>query len=103
MAESPSRSRWREHALILGHFLRHPGTVGTVAPSSARLAREIWNDDEYAAGLERQAADLKRRFNRDFWIGKDEYFALALGTDGKQVDALTSNNGHLLWSGIVDK
>jgi phospholipid N-methyltransferase len=41
MAESPSRSRWREHALILGHFLRHPGTVGTVAPSSARLAREM--------------------------------------------------------------
>jgi phospholipid N-methyltransferase len=41
MADPASRSRWREHALILGHFLRHPGTVGTVAPSSARLAREM--------------------------------------------------------------
>ena len=29
--------------------------------------------------------------------------ALALDTEGKQVDSLTSNNGHLLWSGIVDK
>ena len=32
-----------------------------------------------------------------------QYFALAVDNEGKQVDALTSNNGHLLWSGIVDK
>ena len=32
-----------------------------------------------------------------------EYFALALDADGSQVDALASNIGHLLWSGIVDK
>jgi glycogen debranching enzyme len=69
----------------------------------ARLAREVWKDPDYAAELERQAADLKRRFNRDFWLAEDEYFALALDTDGSKVDALTSNNGHLLWSGIVDK
>jgi glycogen debranching enzyme len=69
----------------------------------ARLAREIWKDPDYAAGLEHQAADLKRRFNRDFWVEDDEYFALALDPDGNQVDALGSNNGHLLWSGIVDK
>jgi glycogen debranching enzyme len=69
----------------------------------ARLAREIWKDPDYAAELEHQAADLKRRFNRDFWVEDDEYFALALDPDGNQVDALGSNNGHLLWSGIVDK
>ena len=69
----------------------------------ARLAREIWKDSAYADQLERQAADLKRRFNRDFWVEDGEYFALALDNEGKQVDALTSNNGHLLWSGIVDK
>ena len=70
---------------------------------AARLAREVWKDPPYGAELERQAADLKRRFNRDFWIEDEEYFALALDTDGAQVDALASNNGHLLWSGIVDK
>ena len=68
----------------------------------ARLAREIWKDEDYAQRLEEQAADLKRRFNRDFWIDKGEYFALALDPGGK-VDALSSNIGHLLWSGIVDK
>jgi len=69
----------------------------------ARLAREVWKDPAFADELEKQAAELKRRFNRDFWVEDDEYFALALDTEGKQVDALASNNGHLLWSGIVDK
>ena len=69
----------------------------------ARLAREVWKDPELAARLDKEAADLKRRFNRDFWVSDGEYFALALDADGAQVDALASNNGHLLWSGIVDK
>jgi glycogen debranching enzyme len=69
----------------------------------ARLARLVWKDDALAGRLEREAADLKRRFNRDFWVEDGEYFALALDPEGRQVDSLTSNNGHLLWSGIVDK
>jgi glycogen debranching enzyme len=69
----------------------------------ARLARLVWKDEALADRLEQEAADLKRRFNRDFWVEDGEYFALALDPDGAQVDALTSNNGHLLWSGIVDK
>ena len=69
----------------------------------ARLARSIWNDPAFAERLERQAADLKRRFNRDFWVADGGYFALALDPEGHQVDSLASNNGHLLWSGIVDK
>ncbi|HEU4657416.1 MAG TPA: glycogen debranching N-terminal domain-containing protein [Capillimicrobium sp.] len=68
----------------------------------ARLAREIWGDAALADELEREAADLKRRFNRDFWVADGEYFALALDPDGAQVDALSSNIGHLLWSGIVE-
>jgi glycogen debranching enzyme len=69
----------------------------------ARLAREIWKDPVLADELEKQAANLKRRFNRDFWVDDGGYFALALDADGNQVDALSSNNGHLLWSGIVDR
>jgi len=69
----------------------------------ARLARLIWNDPPFAEKLEREAADLKRRFNRDFWVEDGEYYALALDADGNKVDALSSNIGHLLWSGIVDE
>jgi glycogen debranching enzyme len=69
----------------------------------ARLARLVWQDPAYADLLEKQAAALKRRFNRDFWIDDGGYFAVALDHDGRQVDTLTSNIGHLLWSGIVDE
>jgi len=69
----------------------------------ARLARTFWNDPTLAAELEKQAAELKARFNRDFWIADRQFFALALNGDKRQVDALTSNIGHLLWSGIADE
>jgi glycogen debranching enzyme len=69
----------------------------------ARLARLVWKDPTFADELEKSAADLKRRFNRDFWVEDGGYFALALDTEGNQVDSLSSNNGHLLWSGIVEK
>ncbi|GAA2526556.1 amylo-alpha-1,6-glucosidase [Pilimelia columellifera] len=70
---------------------------------AARLARIAWKDPAFADRLEAEAAALKRRFNRDFWVADGQYFALALDADGNQVDALSSNIGHLLWSGIVDK
>jgi glycogen debranching enzyme len=69
----------------------------------ARLARLVWKDKELADRLEREATRLKRRFNRDFWIGDGGYYAVALDADGRRVDSLTSNIGHLLWSGIVSK
>jgi glycogen debranching enzyme len=69
----------------------------------ARLARLVWKDAPFADRLEQEAADLKQRFDRDFWLADRGYYALALDADGSQVDALASNIGHLLWSGIVDQ
>jgi glycogen debranching enzyme len=69
---------------------------------TARLAREVWHDDATADRLEHDAADLKARFNSDFWVTDGDFFALALDGDKHQVPTLTSNMGHLLWSGIVD-
>ncbi|MDG4808961.1 glycogen debranching N-terminal domain-containing protein [Micromonospora sp. WMMD1120] len=68
---------------------------------AARLAREFWDDNAYADRLEREAEALRDRFNRDFWLPHREYYALALDPYGEPVDALASNMGHLLWSGIV--
>ena len=69
----------------------------------ARLARDFWGDAALAQKLEQQAAELKRRFNQDYWIPGREFFALALDGQKRPVDALTSNIGHLLWSGIADE
>ncbi len=68
---------------------------------TARLAREVWDDAQLAARLEREAATLRERFNRDYWIEARGHYALALDGDKRQVDAMSSNVGHLLWSGIV--
>jgi len=69
----------------------------------ARLAREFWGDSDLANRLEKGAAELKQKFNRDFWIPEKQFFALALDGQKRKVDSLTSNVGHLLWSGIVDE
>jgi len=50
----------------------------------ARLAREFWNDPKLADSLEREAAELKDRFNQDFWIPEREFFALALDGDKRK-------------------
>jgi glycogen debranching enzyme len=68
---------------------------------AARLSRTCWGDDALADRLERDAAALRERFDRDFWLEKRGHYALALDRDKQPVDALTSNVGHLLWSGVV--
>ncbi|MET8944109.1 glycogen debranching N-terminal domain-containing protein [Streptomyces sp. NPDC004542] len=70
---------------------------------TAWVARTVWGDGTYAALLEQAAADLRDRFQRDFWMRERSFPALALDGEGRQVDALASDAGHLLWSGLLDK
>jgi glycogen debranching enzyme len=59
-------------------------------------------DDERANQLEREAAALKERFNRDFWLDDKGVFALALQAGKKPCAVVSSNAGQVLWSGIAD-
>jgi len=72
---------------------------------TAELAREVWRNRELAQRLERDAAELKERFNDAFWCERSggPIYALALDGEKRPVDSLCSNIGHLLWSGIVDE
>ncbi|MGO9488679.1 MAG: glycogen debranching N-terminal domain-containing protein [Solirubrobacteraceae bacterium] len=70
---------------------------------TARLAREVWSDDAFAERLEAQARDLRASFHRDFWMPERDCYAVALDGDKHQVDSLTSNIGHLLWSGLLEE
>ncbi len=68
----------------------------------AELAREVWRERELAERLERDAEELRKRFDEAFWCdARGGYYALALDGNKEPVDSLTSNIGHLLWSGIV--
>lgn len=70
---------------------------------TAWVARTAWGDQVYADLLEQAAGDLRDRFQRDFWMPERSFPALALDGEGNQVDALASDAGHLLWSGLLDK
>ena len=80
----------------------HQGYAYDARVRVARLMREVWDDEKEAERLEHDAAELKKRFNKDFWSTSRRHYVLALDKDKQQVDSLTSNIGHLLWSGIVD-
>lgn len=66
----------------------------------ARLARAL-GEDGLAERLEADAMRLRARFNHAFWVPDLGSYALALDGDKRQMDALGSNQGHALWSGIV--
>jgi glycogen debranching enzyme len=70
---------------------------------TALVARTVWEDEVYAALLEQAAGDLRDRFQRDFWMDDRSFPALALDGEGRRLDALASDAGHLLWSGLLDK
>lgn len=70
---------------------------------TARLARTLWGDPAYADRLESAADALRDRFRRDFWMPEHGFPALALDGTGRRADALASDAGHLLWSGILDQ
>jgi glycogen debranching enzyme len=60
-------------------------------------------DETTAVRWRRRAVELKRRFNEDFWLDDRGWFAMGLDADKKPIDALASNMGHCLWTGIVDE
>ncbi len=68
----------------------------------AEIARDGWNDPALADRLDSEALELRERFDRAYWVDRrGGYYALALDGEKRQVDSLSSNIGHLLWSGIV--
>ncbi|HEY1332427.1 MAG TPA: glycogen debranching N-terminal domain-containing protein [Actinomycetota bacterium] len=68
----------------------------------AELAERLRGDDLLADRLRREAEELFERFNRAFWSReRGGYYVVGLDGDKRQIDSMTSNMGHLLWSGIV--
>lgn len=67
----------------------------------ARLAEAAADEDGAAEWLAR-AARLKQDFNEAFWLPDRGWYAVGLDRDKTPIDALTSNVGHCLWTGIAD-
>lgn len=70
-----------------------------------RLMAQLYRRDgngNIADRLEREAMELRDRFNRDFWIADKGIYALALQAEQRPATVVASNAGHALWSGIAD-
>ena len=104
---------WKDSADAIAHLdgtLAEPpialvevqGYVYQAKKNIARLARDL-DDPDLAERLEKEADELKERFNRDFWVEEQGFYALALDGSKRPVETLTSNPGHCLWSRIVDE
>ena len=52
--------------------------------------------------LASQAARLKKRFNKAFWVPDLGFFSQGLDVAKQPVPTISSNPGHCLWCGIVD-
>jgi glycogen debranching enzyme len=76
---------------------------GYVFDAKLRMAEvfDALDERDRAAELRRQAAELQQRFEERFWCEDAGCYAFALDADKKPVASVVSNQGHLLWSGIV--
>jgi len=59
-------------------------------------------DYRSATRLREEAAELKHRFNDAFWMEDEQFFAMALDGEKRQVRTVVSNPGHCLYADIVD-
>jgi glycogen debranching enzyme len=90
-----------------GSLAKHPVALAEVQGyfylAKVRLAPliERTGDRDTASRLIREAHELRRRFNQEFWMGEKGYYAQAIDRDGL-CDVISSNPLQCLWTGIVD-
>lgn len=114
--DSHDSQRFRDGRQATGHIapLEAQGYAFDARRRMARLAREVWNDPDLARRMDADADQLLARIDAAYWttptvddaLSPDDpraggWFAMALDGSKQPVDAMTSNVGHLLWSGAV--
>jgi glycogen debranching enzyme len=67
----------------------------------AAWLHRLEGEEAAARELEVEAAELRRRFHRTFWMPRRRFLAMAMAADGR-VESIASNAGHALWCGILD-
>jgi glycogen debranching enzyme len=63
----------------------------------------IKRDWDLAKKLLDRADKLKEEFNKKFWMSEKNFYCLALDGKKEQKKVITSNPGHLLFTGLIDK
>jgi len=76
---------------------------GYVFDAKRRMSRlaAMRGETELSIRLDAEADQLATRFEQAFWMEDRRFYAMALDRDKRQADAIASNAGQCLWSGIV--
>jgi glycogen debranching enzyme len=103
---------WKDsgNAIVYDDGLTVPAPLGTCElqgywfAAQQVMAALNWALDkrEDAVALWESSLDLKRHFNRDWWMEDEGFFALALDAEKRLVRSIASNVGHCLATGIID-
>lgn len=69
------------------------------------LSEVLWwlDEKDQAKRLYAEAGELKKRFNEAFWMTDENFFAMGLDPDKRQIKSVGSNAGHCLATAIVDQ
>ena len=76
---------------------------GYVYEAKYRMAALLrgFGDAATADKLKRDAAEMAKRFEKAFWMPKRGFYALALDDQKRQVEVISSNAGHLLFTRML--
>jgi glycogen debranching enzyme len=102
--DSADSIRWADGRLADGPIalVEVQGYVYQAREGMARLARRR-GDEQLATRLEAAAEALRERFEAAFWLDEAGTYAVALDGEKRAVDSVTSNPGHVLWSGLAPR
>ncbi len=88
-------------AYVYGAWQAAENMYARQAEASAKPhEREALMQQSRAYGRKAQA--LRQRFNEKFWMPHENFIAMALQSDGRQLTSVTSNGAQALMTGIVD-
>ncbi|MGG1631720.1 amylo-alpha-1,6-glucosidase [Rossellomorea sp. NRS-1567] len=62
---------------------------------------EALENNEKASRLKAEAKNLQERFEQEFWMDDQEFYAIALDQNKEKVGTITSNPGHVLYSEMM--
>ncbi|MDE1871271.1 MAG: hypothetical protein KGI06_03460 [Candidatus Micrarchaeota archaeon] len=72
------------------------------ALSDMMALMQAMRDTRGEKAFAKMADDLRSNFESAFWMEKGKFYAMAIEGNGRQIKTITSNPGHLLFTGILD-